>query len=172
MSIFGTTVTRPYSSRQRDLAMSHALGIRVALPIDAGAISRCVTAAYSMYIPRLGKPPEPMLQSYDEVIAHRAVYVVNDGSDIIGVLVLGKDDEGLVLENVAVDPRHHGTGVGRALLQFAEAEARRQGYSEIHLYTNVVMTENQSLYSKIGYAEYARREEDGFSRVYMRKIVA
>src|SRR5258708_30653047 len=132
MSIFGTTARRSESSRQRNLEMSHALGIRAALPTDASAISHGVTAAYSLYIPRLGKPPEPMLQSYDEVIAHRAVYVVNDGSDIIGVLVLGKDDEGLLLENVAVDPRHHGTGVGRALLQFAEAEARRQGYSEIH----------------------------------------
>jgi len=113
-----------------------------------------------------------MLQSYDKVIAERAVYVVNNGRDIIGVLVLGKDDEGLLLENVAVDPGHRGKGVGKALLQFAEAEARRRGYSEIHLYTNVIMTENQSLYSKIGYAEYARREEDGFSRVYMRKVVA
>ena len=44
-----------------------------------------------------------MLQSYDKVIAERAVYVVNDGRDIIGVLVLGKDDEGLLLENVAVE---------------------------------------------------------------------
>ena len=73
---------------------------------------------------------------------------------------------------VAVDPKHRGKGVGKALLQFAEAEARRRGYSDIHLYTNVVMTENQLLYSRIGYAEYARREEDGFSRVYMRKVLA
>ncbi len=152
--------------------MSHAVEIRAALPADAGAVSRCVAAAYSMYIPRLGRAPGPMLQSYDKVIAERAVYVVNNGRDIIGVLVLGKDDEGLLLENVAVDPGHRGKGVGKALLQFAEAEARRRGYSEIHLYTNVIMTENQSLYSKIGYAEYARREEDGFSRVYMRKVVA
>jgi hypothetical protein len=31
------------------------------------------------------------------------------------------------------------------------------------------MTENQFLYAKIGYVEYDRRVEEGFSRVYMRK---
>lgn len=152
--------------------MSQSVEIRAALPADAEEVSRCVSAAYSMYIPRLGNPPGPMLESYGEVIARRAVYVVKDRLNVIGVLVLGNDDEGLVLENVAVDPRHRGKGIGKALLQFAEAEARRQGFADIHLYTNVVMTENQLLYSKIGYAEYARREENGFSRVYMRKILA
>jgi len=31
------------------------------------------------------------------------------------------------------------------------------------------MTENQALYSKIGYVEYDRRIEQGLARVYMRK---
>ncbi len=146
--------------------------IRVALPTDAEAVSHCVAAAYSIYIPRLGKPPGPMLQSYDDVIAQHAVYVANEGLDIIGVLVLGKDCEGLLLENVAVDPKHRRKGVGKALLQFAETEARRQGYSDIHLYTNIVMIESQLLYAKAGYAEYARRQEDGFSRIYLRKVLA
>jgi ribosomal protein S18 acetylase RimI-like enzyme len=145
--------------------MSQSVEIRAALPADAEEVSRCVSAAYSMYITRLGKPPAPMLESYRDVIAQRPVFVVTERLNVIGVLVLGNDDEGLLLENVAVDPRHQGKGVGRALLRFAEAEARRQGVPDIHLYTNVVMTENQLLYSKIGYVEYASREEDGFSRV-------
>ena len=32
----------------------------------------------------------------------------------------------------------------------AEAEARRQGFAGIYLYTHEKMTENQALYSKIG----------------------
>jgi hypothetical protein len=31
------------------------------------------------------------------------------------------------------------------------------------------MTENQTLYRRIGYVEYARRTELGLDRVYMRK---
>jgi ribosomal protein S18 acetylase RimI-like enzyme len=59
--------------------------------------------------------------------------------------------------------------VGRLLLEFSESEARRQGYPEIYLYTHEKMTENQALYSKIGYVEYDRRNEEGLRRVFMRK---
>jgi hypothetical protein len=31
------------------------------------------------------------------------------------------------------------------------------------------MTENQEIYRRLGYIEYARRAESGFHRVYMRK---
>jgi Acetyltransferase (GNAT) family len=61
------------------------------------------------------------------------------------------------------------TGLGKALLQFAEAEARRAGFDAIHLYTHEKMTENLALYSRIGYVEYDRRPQGGFSLVYMRK---
>jgi GNAT superfamily N-acetyltransferase len=63
----------------------------------------------------------------------------------------------------------HGTGVGRALLVFAEGEARRQGYKSIYLATNSKMTENQLFYPKIGYVEYDRRVQSGYERVFYRK---
>lgn len=74
-----------------------------------------------------------------------------------------------LLDIVAVHPRFHGRGIGRRLLEFAESEARRAGHSDIYLYTHEKMTENRALYSKIGYVEYDRRIEMGYSRVYMRK---
>jgi hypothetical protein len=57
----------------------------------------------------------------------------------------------------------------RNRLKYAESEARRQGFGSIYLYTHEKMTENQTLYLKIGYVEYDRRLENGFPRVYMRK---
>ncbi|MPZ59667.1 MAG: hypothetical protein GEU91_25015 [Rhizobiales bacterium] len=59
--------------------------------------------------------------------------------------------------------------MGKALLQYAESEARRQGFGSLYLYTHEKMTENQVLYAKIGYVEYDRRVEYGFPRIYMRK---
>jgi len=70
---------------------------------------------------------------------------------------------------VAVLPWKQGHGIGRALLSFADAEARRRGLPAIELYTNVAMTENLALYLRLGYVETERREEAGFSRVYYRK---
>ena len=48
----------------------------------------------------------------------------------------------LLLDNIAVDPARHGQGIGRRLLDFTEAEARRRGYGAVELYTNEVMVEN------------------------------
>lgn len=80
-------------------------------------------------------------------------------------------EAGLLLDNIAVDPSCQGLGIGKALLQLAAAEARRQGYGSIFPYTHEKMTENQSWYEKIGYEEFARRTEKGYSRVYLRKVL-
>ena len=50
-----------------------------------------------------------------------------------------------------------------------EAEARRFGHDNVYLYTNELMAENIALYARSGYAEYERRQEQGFRRVFMRK---
>jgi hypothetical protein len=54
-------------------------------------------------------------------------------------------------------------------MDFAEAEARRQGYGALDLYTHQLMTENISLYAARGYGETGRRQVRGYDRVYMRK---
>jgi ribosomal protein S18 acetylase RimI-like enzyme len=68
-----------------------------------------------------------------------------------------------------VDPSHAGSGVGRALLEHAEAAARREGFDSIYLYTHEKMTENLELYARIGYAEYDRRLHGEACIVYLRK---
>jgi ribosomal protein S18 acetylase RimI-like enzyme len=87
----------------------------------------------------------------------------------VGVIVLAVDDEGFLIDNLAVDPSHRGRGLGKALLEFAEAEARAQGFDSISLNTHEKMTENLAIYSRIGYVEYDRRSQGDFSLVFMRK---
>src|SRR5215211_2061801 len=104
----------------------------------------------------------------EDYYPHDDAVAFGDGG-IVGVVVLTVEDEGLLIDNVAVDPSYRGKGLGRALLEFAEAEARRTGFDSIHLYTHEKMTENLAIYSKIGYIEYDRRSQGDFSLVYMRK---
>ena len=87
----------------------------------------------------------------------------------MGRLVLIRQADGLLLDNVAVHPDHQGRGFGRRLIDFAEADARRQGYEALDLYTHELMTENIGMYRALGYAETGRRIEHGYPRVYMRK---
>jgi GNAT superfamily N-acetyltransferase len=74
-----------------------------------------------------------------------------------------------LLDVIAVEPLYQGNGVGKLFLEFAETEARRQGFASIYLYTHEKMIESQALYTRIGYVEYDRRVEHGLSRIYMRK---
>lgn len=143
--------------------------LRSATPNDVTAVNACVHHAFGHYIERIGRKPGPMLMDYALEIREHQVFVVEEDKQIVGVLVLCIKEEGFLLDVIAVEPPWQGRGVGKMLLKFAEAEARRQGYESIYLYTHEKMTENQALYSKIGYVEYDRRFENGLARVYMRK---
>ena len=147
----------------------YQFSVRPAVGSDAANVTACIESAYRHYLPSIGQPPEPMLLNYAEIIAHKQVFVACVKGEIIGVLVLAVDDAQFWLDNVAIAPRVRGQGIGKALLELAEAEAKRQCYSVIYLHTNEQMTENRDLYSRIGYSEYKRGEEKGYSRIYMRK---
>ena len=145
------------------------LRLRPARASDAPAIARCVEAAYSPYIERIGEPPGPMLDDYRQVVRDHRVFVVEGGGEIAGAIVLIEKQGTILLDNVAVLPSRHGEGIGRRLMLHAEAEARRLGYESIDLYTHELMTENFALYARNGYEEVERRTERGFPRIYMRK---
>jgi len=132
-------------------------------------VAALVDAAYGHYVQRIGMLPGPMTDDYAEVIRNRQVTVAEHHGAIVGIVVLAVTDEGFLVDDVAVHPDHRGTGLGRALLGFAEAEARRAGFDFIYLYTHEQMTENLALYTRIGYVEYDRRSQGAFSLVYLRK---
>ena len=142
---------------------------RPATGADVSEVAALVNAAYGHYVERIGMLPRPMTDDYTEVIADQRVTVAESQGTIVGVIVLTVDDEGFLIDNVAVGTSHRGEGLGRALLEFAEAEARLMGFDSIHLYTHEKMTENLAIYSRIGYVEYDRRSQGEFSLVYMRK---
>lgn len=142
--------------------------IRRATIGDVSAITNLVKAAYSNYLPRMYIPPEPMLLDYSEVIANNIVFVGVVDEDVVGVLVISAKDRFLI-ENVAVCPEYQNKGIGKSLLEFAEHEAARQGYSSVNLYTNYCMIENRRLYAHLGYIEHKQCEQKGYSRVFMQK---
>jgi len=142
--------------------------IRSADTADVPAVEQIVHDAYKHYIARMGKPPGPMLDDYMARVSEGVVWVIEAGT-IVGILVLVPKPDHLLLDNIAVNPSHQHLGFGRQLLEFAEAEALRQGYGEIRLYTHYTMTENQRLYAAIGYEETGRGTEAGYERVFMRK---
>lgn len=147
------------------------VALRAAQAGDVRTIEAIVRAAYSVYLPRMGQPPGPMLDDYAALVADGRVTVADDAGLMLGLIVLLPQTDHLLLDNVAVAPEGQGRGLGRRLVAFAETEARRLGFGEVRLYTHVTMTENIALYGRLGFVETHRAEQAGFSRVFMRKLL-
>jgi GNAT superfamily N-acetyltransferase len=146
---------------------------RQATAADLPAIREVISTAYSRYSDRMDRPPAPVLANYYAAVQAGQVWVL--GEPVAGVLVLDDDHDGagdgLLVENVAVRPAAQGAGLGRALMEFAERQARARGRRRLALYTNEVMVENLAIYARLGYRETARRTEDGYRRVFMEKLL-
>jgi GNAT superfamily N-acetyltransferase len=136
---------------------------------DLPRIQEIVRAAYSMYLPRIGKEPAPMSADYRRPVEAGNVYLAVMDRQVVGVIVLGVEPSRLLIENVAVEPAVQRAGIGSMLMELAEREARRVGVDELRLYTNQAMVENLSYYARRGYRETHRSVEDGYSRVYLSK---
>ena len=143
--------------------------IRLADPNDTARISEIVELAYRPYVASIGAVPGPLLDDYPGPVAAKQAWVTGD--PVMGVLVLVDEPDHLLLDNIAVDPAAQGTGVGRVLMEFADAEARRRGYRELRLYTHQKMLRNIELYKKLGWQETGRGEQAGLARVFFRKPV-
>lgn len=143
--------------------------IRLARVSDIPALHEIVEGAYSIYIERIGRRPAPMNDDYAKKVRHGNVFVADHEGVVAGLLVLVAARDHLLIENVAVDPKRQGTGIGLALLRYAEAYAAEHHIPELRLYTNAAMTENLTLYRRLGYREDDRRTENGLKRVFLSK---
>ena len=112
-----------------------------------------------------------MVADFDEIQSRGDLFVADSDGAIIGFVVFYPKDGAMHLENVAVAPGVHRTGVGSRLIAFAETSARERGFDKIELYTNEKMFENFSYYESKGYDEIGRGEDDGFNRVFYRKAL-
>jgi ribosomal protein S18 acetylase RimI-like enzyme len=143
--------------------------LRQATAGDVARLTELVLAAYRRYVERLGAPPRPMTDDYAEVVRRLSVTVAESNGEIVGLIVVGRDEEGFFIDNVAIHPDHQGRGIGRVLLEHAEAAARQAGFDSIYLYTHERMVENLALYGRAGYVEYDRRPAGDARVVYLRK---
>lgn len=146
--------------------------IRQATADDEAQIRECAEQAYARYVQLIGQKPAPMVADFATQIADGDVFVATDDNDgFQGFIVFYAGEGHILLENVAVLPRVAGRGTGKKLITFCENAARERGLGAVQLYTNEKMTENLSIYPKLGYAEVDRRTEDGFNRVYFKKVL-
>jgi ribosomal protein S18 acetylase RimI-like enzyme len=148
--------------------MDSPASIRKATPDDANRIRAIARAAYSKYVARIGREPAPMVADFATLIAAGSTVVAEHRDVIKGYMIGWPEADAYFIDNIAVDPDHQGQGLGRYLIEYAAAQAKRLQLSAVRLYTNVAMTENLAMYAHIGFVETHRATEHGFERAYLR----
>lgn len=147
-----------------------SLATRPATEADLPALVALAEAAYALYIPRLGgREPLAMRPDFVSHLAEGEVLVLEREGGLAAYLIAFDDGDGWMLDNLAVSAAHQGRGIGRQLVALAEEQARAAGKPVLRLYTNVVMTENQALYRRLGFRETGRTEVSGMHRIHYEK---
>ena len=142
--------------------------IREATEEDAEGLKVCMESAYTEYQERMGgvRLP-PMDVDYLSEINSYPTWVVESNGNILGGLIMSLDNDQASVANIAVDPKCQGQGIGGALMKFAEAKARENNFSELHLTTHTLLRENVSLYRHLGWEETGRNEV----KIFMKKEI-
>ncbi len=78
--------------------------LRQATDDDVDGINRLVVAAFGKYVDRIGKPPAPMTADHAELLHASRVWVIEDGREVVGVVVTQADVDHLLLDIIAVAP--------------------------------------------------------------------
>ena len=143
--------------------------IRAATPEDVEAIRTLVDAAYTKWIPLIGRLPLPMQADYAVAVREHDIALLHEAGELIALVETCPKPDHLYIVNVAVSPDHQGRGLGRVLLAHAEAAARRAGYAQTRLITNALYDANIRLYQSVGYEIASREAFMGGVMVHMTK---
>jgi len=142
--------------------------IRQAHADDAADLQQCMESAYMTYQQRMnGKSLPPLEADYSLEITNHPSWVVEIDDRIVGGLIMSFETDAALVINVAVHRQAQGLGLGRALLDLAQNEAKQRQYSQLLLATHVLLIESISLYEYLGWKETNRDDV----RVYMSKDI-
>ena len=131
--------------------------IRVATAGDAAAIIRVVNAAFSFETFIQGPRTDEIRTG--EMLSKGQFLVAEDaGGRIIAAVYAEKRGERGYIGMLAVDPALQGKGLGRTMMEAAEAHCRAQGctFADIHVLS--LRSELLPMYRKRGYVETGTEE--------------
>lgn len=115
------------------------------------------------------------LENLAEKAASEAGFVASRGERLVGCVFIAEKPDHFYLGKLAVAPDLQGTGIGKTLMQAAEAYAREHGKPVIELQTRVELTGNHAAFGRLGFRETGRTAHPGYDRptsVTMRKVLS
>lgn len=147
--------------------------VRRATAGDVEKLTVLARAAYARHVPAIGREPMPMSADWGQLLREQEIWIVDGPTgEAVASLALDIGPDHVTIWSVAVAPTQQRNGIGRRLLDFAEARARELGRTELRLFTNALMEGNVALYRRLGYRETRHEELPDRVIVHMSKAVS
>jgi GNAT superfamily N-acetyltransferase len=146
---------------------------------DADAVASLIREAFAAQAVVTDPLPSALRVTAADVVAHLerggggAVVVFGDGV-LAGSVLWEVQDGGLYVSRVAVAPARRRLGVGRALVEAAEAAARAMRLPRAFLSTRLILADNRRLFAACGFVETERTTHPGYdapTSVAMEKVL-
>ncbi|WP_313076069.1 GNAT family N-acetyltransferase [Lacrimispora sp.] len=140
------------------------LEIKRAVLKDAEAITEIKIKAFNneinTYLGRNGGPPGyDKVESEKDIIANFIAYkIVLDNNIIGGLFLIPKEGNKMRFEDFVINPIYQGNGYGYKVMQLIEMI--HPDIKEWQLSTPVFSVGNQHLYTKFGYKENSRNDDE------------
>jgi predicted N-acetyltransferase YhbS len=135
-------------------------------PEDAARVAALIRAAFIAQPVELDPPPSALRVTASPIEAHLARpgcggAVVELEGMVVGSILWEPTEAGLGLSRLAVAPAWRRRGIGRALLDAAEAAARAGGLERMRLGTRLALSGNRRLFAASGFAETVLHSHPG-----------
>lgn len=145
---------------------------------DWDALLALILTSFAYMQPRIDPPSSALhltRQSLIEKTRVEKAYAADENGRLLGCIFCRPEPpDCLYIGKLAVAPDAQGKGVGRLLLQAAEAYAGTCGLTCLRLETRIELTENHRVFEKWGFVQTAKGCHPGFTRptfVEMRKTL-
>jgi predicted GNAT family N-acyltransferase len=131
--------------------------IEVRVAESAKDVEQCLRLRWTVFVEEQGVRPSDELDAHDRTDAVHALALRKGVPCGAGRFLLSAPRVAKI-ERMAVIDDVRGEGVGRALLRFLEAEARRRGAARLVLHAQV---QARKFYEKAGYSAVGGEFDDG-----------
>ncbi len=143
--------------------------IRKASVNELDSIKECISNAFEKYISILGGRPSAMDTDFEPLVKKGQVFVAVQDINIVAMMVMTVQSDYVLIKNVAVNNQFQKKGLGKQLLQYAERETISKGIPVLQLYTNAGLPQLVDYWSRMGFQETERKENNGHTIVFMSK---
>lgn len=148
--------------------------LRRATSDDVAPLVALQEAAYAQNRGLLGVEPLPLRWNYVSVLAKSEVWVRDAERDAVSThdafdaaLIVTAEDDGLLIDSLAVHPEAQGKRIGTALLHAAAMRARALGRPRLTLYTGAPLVHLIAWYERNGFIAVSSELLDDRTIVHM-----